>query len=377
MTPGLSGYTFSPTSSNFSSASTSLDFTGTQTIPTTIYVPDDFATIQEAVDVAHDGDTVIVRDGTYAGPGNKDIVMIDKSLLLRSENGPETCIIDCENSGRGFYFATGAADVTLDGFSIINGNRSGYPTWRENSGAGILVYSGSPTIRNCIISGNTAEQHGGGIMNDYGNGLITNCLVTGNTSGSSGGGIRTIHSEPTITDCEISGNNAVAGGGIPLGLTFAGPAGGPLVSNCLITGNTATTSAGGLRLNADVVVTVTDCIFWGNTAPAAPEIFLDDFSTWSPTLDIGYSDVAGGQAAVQLDPNATLIWNPGNINSNPLFASGPLGNHYLSQIAAGEGSDSPCVDTGSVTAISAGLDSLSTRTDGGVDSGTVDMGFHY
>ena len=35
------------------------------TSATTIYVPDDHETIQEAVNVANEGDKVIVRDGTY------------------------------------------------------------------------------------------------------------------------------------------------------------------------------------------------------------------------------------------------------------------------------------------------------------------------
>ncbi|MHC4501634.1 MAG: hypothetical protein ACYS21_21310 [Planctomycetota bacterium] len=66
-----------------------------------------FATIQKAIDSAFNGDTVIVADGTYTGPGNRDIDFLGKAITVRSESGPENCIIDCENSGRGFYFDDG------------------------------------------------------------------------------------------------------------------------------------------------------------------------------------------------------------------------------------------------------------------------------
>ena len=49
----------------------------------TIYVPDDYPMIQEAVDAASDGDTIIVRDGIY-----KENVVMDKRLSLIGEDIP-------------------------------------------------------------------------------------------------------------------------------------------------------------------------------------------------------------------------------------------------------------------------------------------------
>ena len=45
----------------------------------TIYVPDDYPTIQAAVDAANAGDTIIVRDGTYI-----ENVNVNKQLTIRS-----------------------------------------------------------------------------------------------------------------------------------------------------------------------------------------------------------------------------------------------------------------------------------------------------
>ena len=42
-----------------------------------------------------------------------------------------------------------------------------------------------------------------------------------------------------------------------------------------------------------------------------------------------------------------------------------------------QGSDSPCVDTGSDTSANLGMDIFTTRTDKVWDEGIVDMGYHY
>ena len=83
-------------------------------------------------------------------------------------------------------------------------------------GGGIYCYTNSsPTITNCIISGNTADGWGGGIY-CYGNcsPKITNCIITGHMVAKDGGGIYCC-GKPIITNCTIAGNTAGEyGGGI-------------------------------------------------------------------------------------------------------------------------------------------------------------------
>lgn len=97
--------------------------------------------------------------------------------MVRSETGAETCVIDCELSGRGFYFHTGEGEYSVvDGFTIRNG--SAY------SGGGVHCFKdSSPTIINCAIIGNSAEAHGGGAYCSLGsNPTITNCTITANST---------------------------------------------------------------------------------------------------------------------------------------------------------------------------------------------------
>ena len=76
---------------------------------------------------------------------------------------------------------------------------------------------------------------------------------------------------------------------------------------------------------------------------------------------------------------------PNSVTADPLFASSSTyssyankdyfpNGYFLSQIAAGEASDSPCVDAGTGTN---GAELGTTRTDFVADSGNIDIGFHY
>jgi parallel beta-helix repeat protein len=80
--------------------------------PKTIIVPDNYSTIQEAIDNAASGDTIFVRSGTYS-----EHIEINKSLILKEESSQNTTIkakmkIDL------FGIHITASNVTLTGFRI-------------------------------------------------------------------------------------------------------------------------------------------------------------------------------------------------------------------------------------------------------------------
>jgi len=65
--------------------------------------------------------------------------------------------------------------------------------------------------------------------------------------------------------------------------------------------------------------------------------------------------------------------NSHNIDEDPLFVAG----YFLSQVAAGQSMNSPCVDAGSDLLSILSLDKYTTRTDSVPDSDIIDMGYHY
>jgi hypothetical protein len=171
-----------------------------ENVPVTISIGDtlnvpstQYPTIQSAITDANHFDIVIVADGTYTGTGNRDIDFLGKIITVRSENGPDTCIIDCNGTSsdyhRGFNFTDYETRQTLlEGFTIKNGY--------QQQGGGIYCENSSPTISKCIIIDNIAKYAisgyglGGGIFCSYANPKIIRCIVTSNEAYYQGGGGR-------------------------------------------------------------------------------------------------------------------------------------------------------------------------------------------
>jgi hypothetical protein len=201
-----------------------------------LYVPSQYPTIQAGIDAAIYGDTVIVADGVYTGEGNRDIDFRGKAITVRSENGPENCIIDCENLGAGFYFYSEEdRNSVLDGLTIKKG------AW-----VGIYCEMSGPTITNCIITGNSRE---GGITCYESSAVISNCVIKGNSIA----GIRLRGSDVTITACNITANGR--------GILCDG-------SNCILTTSTVAENNGGILFWGDFLknhLIITDCNIIGNS----------------------------------------------------------------------------------------------------------------
>ena len=165
----------------------------------------DYPTIQQGIDAAESGDTIIVADGIYTGQGNREIDFKGKAVTLRSEKGPANCIIDCQDTGRGFYFHRSEnTGSVVEGFTIRNGHVAG------GNGGAIYCQNSGPTIKNCIFTANTADA-GGAICNSAGSPKIANCTFTGNSAATGGAFFETDAGAAEITDSIFRDN---AGGQI-------------------------------------------------------------------------------------------------------------------------------------------------------------------
>lgn len=212
------------------------------------YVPSNFASeihihppdsIQNAINGASEGDTIILHSGTYL----ENINFSGKAITLRSTEPNNPAVVDATIiDGNQVYtvvaFVNGEeSNSVISGITIKNGkgNSEGY-------GGGIYCSSSSPTISNCIIKENSAFS-GGGIYCSSSSPTIDKCIIRNNSvkgiGSGSGGGISCSGSSPDITHCIIEENSARGTLGVGCGGGIYCNSSSPAISNCIISKNTA------------------------------------------------------------------------------------------------------------------------------------------
>ncbi len=272
--------------------------------------------LQAMINASSPGDQVWVAAGTY-----KPTTDSDRYISFAMKNGvaiyggfPNTGNPGMGNrnwgthvttlSGEDYYFYVINnnnlnSTAVLDGFTITGGIFGGMDN-----------YHSSPTVTNCIFSGNSAT-FGGGMYNESA-------------------------SAPTVTNCIFSGNSALYGGGM-----FNNASSSPEVTNCRISGKSAEYGGGGM-FNEGSSPTVTNSILWGNSSGIEGS---------SPTVT--YSIVQGGYAGT------------GNLDMDPLFVG--AGDLRLQTC-------SPAINTGSNAAVPSGVTTDLDGNPRVFNSGVVDMG---
>ncbi len=155
----------------------------------TIYVPDDYAKIQWAVDNASVWDTIIVRDGTYT-----ENVDVNKRLTIQSENGSDSTIVQDANPDDHVFEVT-ANYVNISGFTVTGAigdwtagiylydanhcNISNNNVW-SNNGYGIWLYVSS---NNNITNNKCLNNHGGILFSSSSNNNLENNNCSNNDYG--------------------------------------------------------------------------------------------------------------------------------------------------------------------------------------------------
>ena len=189
---------------------------------------------------------VIATPMTIEGPG-ADVVTID--------GGGAVGLFLIDTVVRG-------APVTISGLTLANG--------RASDGAAIFSEDALLTVRDSVITGNTATSTGGGITSRNGGLVISGSEISGNTAGHYGGGVHydgitTGAHGISITDSVVSGNtSAREGGGLSLYDVYADAE----VLRTTVSGNTAGRNGGGLWFEDTyngVTVEVVDSTVSGNT----------------------------------------------------------------------------------------------------------------
>ena len=174
-----------------------------------LLVPDDYSTIQDAINVSLAGDTILVGPGTYtyagAEPNSPVIRLLGRAVTLRSTDGPESTILDGEGLRQVVVCSSNeSVETVIEGFTITGGDSD----W----GGGIFCGGSSPTFNNCIITGNTASMRGGGAYCYQSNSDFNSCVLDANIS-KLGGGLYTANGSPVLTGCTLKNNTAATTGG--------------------------------------------------------------------------------------------------------------------------------------------------------------------
>ena len=149
-------------------------------------VPDDYTTIQSAIDVSDDvGDTIIVSPGTYVENidyNGKNIYLTSYYFYTENDSSIHNTIIDGNQNGSVVTFYGGeTGDAVLNGFTITNGSGR-YIGGSITHGGGFYIRDSSPSILNCYVVNNFVGGCGGGLYFRDSYSYISNITVTENYS---------------------------------------------------------------------------------------------------------------------------------------------------------------------------------------------------
>ncbi len=351
----------------------------------TIHVPDDFVTIQSAIDAAANGDSVLVQPGTYS----EAITFAGKAIEVTSVDPSDPAVVaatvvdassaDCEElcsvvrfqdgEGSGSVLAgftlTGGTGVLVSKFDygpstagggiycvrstpsilscVVSGNSVvGKGGWHSTGGGGIYCRQASPSLIDCTVSDNTSEDFGGGVRCAYDcSPILQDCTIADNTSADNGGGV-SCHDgcETTLERCRILRNSAHEGGGI---IDYYNSS--SILVDCTVAGNSAGHRGGGIASFS--YASLTNCTVAANSSEKGGGLYCyyspslsvntifwanapDQISYYIDHTEVYYSNVLGGWPGV------------GNIDADPRFCDATCGGFADLGLAA----DSPCLGTG-------------------------------
>jgi hypothetical protein len=322
-------------------------------------------------------------------------------------------------------------EMSFTGCGFI-GNRAvnGYYGW----GGGLHIQDFNAVFTDCYFFENNAKNGGALFMSDgtarlIGGVVHRNKAVGGSSmdtsvpfdlmgrfgvsrspdlsgSNDTGGGIVCSNVDVRIENYRITDNVVQGVWGSGGGISLYGGLVGSVMKNCLLVGNSANKQGGGIFSGGFSVPQISNCTFVANKAGKMGAAI---FSDWSSNVIISDSifkdcnavaiveeDEAGDVVKYSIFNNnrdgdygvydfvADLMTKSSgtsldgsNKAADPLFVKGPLGDYYLSQVASGQGANSPAVNAGSKLSLLLGLMNYTTRTDSGKDMGQVDIGYHY
>ncbi len=242
-------------------------------------------TLQRAIDASSAGDEIRVAAGTYTGVNVRprqditttgtvtQVVYINKTVTIRGgyttafadppdpEANPTT--LDAQGQGRVMYITGLAIAPTIEGLRLTAGQYDG------DSGGGIFIYRGEPTIDHCRVFSNTADK-GGGVYLYATHATLSNNVISHNHA-TQGGGIYLYwgYQDATLSHNVISYNSVSSkGGGIAAYVDSSS------LSDNVISHNTSNYRGGGLDLDNSSGIKLNGNTITANTAADGGGLYL-------------------------------------------------------------------------------------------------------
>lgn len=253
------------------------------------------STVQRAVDVAENGETIKVAAGIYTDVDITTtgyLVTLAKTVTLSGGYGTDFAeppnsrlyktVLDAENKGR-VIFINGAGP-TLEGFWFVNGEGS-------FSGGGLQIENATGAIiRNNQIRDNHANGDGGGIFINRGSAQILNNVIAENTA-TWAAGLRVINdADVLIHGNEISGNIAqISGGGVNVDCCGGGTA---TITDNYIADNEGGNSGGGILINVTNAILINNLLNH-NHASQGDNLYVNGMDSYPANVDLKHNTLVG------------------------------------------------------------------------------------
>ena len=268
-----------------------------------------YTTVQAAINVAVNGDTILIAAGTFRGP----IDTRGKNLTIRGGGSANTILRPSTGTtGTTVLTISRGETVSLRGVQITGG------------GQGVEVRGSTLSAQDVLITGNSGGGAGAGVeLSEGASGTFTRVDITNNSAGTAfdGGGLIVYDSALTVVDGSWVGNVGGRGGGAHVLRSDLS------LDGLLIDGNTARTQGGGIYVDDSSVIDAVDVIVSDNTSSSrgGGVAANDSDLSWSGGAFTGnYSGSAGGGVAVSGQAAAGSVLDADFTNNTALGDGGAV-----------------------------------------------------
>jgi hypothetical protein len=259
----------------------------------------DAPTIAAAVDSAASGEYILVYPGEYA---EHDIV-VDKAVVIKGVYGPAYTRVNAHGLGRCFVLEPESASMRLEDLTLKRGaaEGAGMLGW----GGAVLCRSGAMFV-NCVVTGSTARE-GGGVFVDGASPSIVNCKVYANVADERGGGVYLSSADASFERSIIAQNAAGTDGG-----AVYGDESNPSFVNCTLSHNRAGGHGGGVYVGAGSQADLETSIIAFGSGGAGLYGDEDALGASLFCCDVFGNDGGefGGSISNQIGENGTISVNP-------------------------------------------------------------------